>query len=171
MNEHDHWKLAGACLFFGAVVGVYIGHGTVPAKVIEKVVTVEVAKATTEEVTVIEEKAKMTIVVHTTWEPDGTVTREERAEEEKVREIEVVREVETERIVFKDREKVTEAAQPQWRVTLDLGMSPLAKKEGIPGLPGGIATIGGERRIAGPFWIGAWASSEVSGGIRASVEF
>ncbi len=113
-------------------------------KVVEKIVTV----------TVESEAKRVVIYRERTTKPDGTITEREAehvATDTKVKtDLSSVRDAETD--LRRDTSKTVTASRPQWRVGAligaDLGFAPLSAT----------LVVGGqvERRIIGPFSVGAW---------------
>lgn len=173
-------------LLGGAVVLVLLGYAFgrygQPARVKERIVEVAIGRSsTTDTVSASSSEAvgiSRTVATETTYHADGAVTvREEEtvsAVREIVREVEVVRTVEVERIVYRDRERVTTAAPVIWRAGVEVGLSSSPHRLPLPGIPPGVPVIVGgtlERRLVGPVWGGVWASSVVAVGVRVAIEW
>lgn len=168
--------IAGVVLLaIGFVLGRYSASGPridERSKVVEE--TRQIATERVGEVGSEATAIARTVIVET--RPDGTriETQRDEAIRVEVREVEVVRtvQVEVERVV--ERERVVAAAQPNWRVAVDLGLADAPHRLDVPGVPRylpAVANLAAERRIAGPVWVGVWASSTPAVGIRVAVEF
>lgn len=158
------------------------GRFSKPERVVERTVEIESTRERASEVAHESVAASEQVATHkeaeTTFHPDGRVVVREvvdsAAVREVVREVEVVRTVEVERVVIQERERLVESSRPAWRVALDLGVADAPHRVDVPGIPRylpAIATLTAERRIAGPVWVGAWASSTPGAGLRVAVEF
>lgn len=107
------------------------------------------------------------VYVEKTTSPDGTVL-EKRSERETER-AELARDVEHHADTRAETSKVT-TSRPDWRVTLQVGATwkePAVRLGDTPLVVGG----GVDRRIAGPFWLGAWGSTSGAAGLSVGGEF
>lgn len=156
--------------------GYGIGRFTAPEKIIEKEkkIEVEVEKEVVKEVEVIKEvivenknvNTKTTIIEY----PDGrkeTITEIiDKTTIETGTDSEKNIDSERDSVVSSEssKEKITINKKPQWKV---LGLA------GIKAVDFGKPIYGGalERRVFGPFYIGAWGLSDGTAGIGAGFEF
>jgi hypothetical protein len=113
-------------------------------------------------------KAKDRVVyVEKTTSPDGTVL-EKRSERETER-VELARDVDRRADTRAETAKVT-TSRPDWRIGVQLGATwkePALKLGDTPLVVGGSI----ERRIIGPFSVGAWGSTQGAAGLSVSGEF
>lgn len=159
-------------------LGYSFGRYSTPERVVEHVRTAEVERnaETTGVRTSDDERVSTAFVRVLETKPDGTTIATERVEavREVVKEVEVVRTVEVERVVYREKELLIESPKPAWRVALDLGVADAPHRVDVPGIPRYlpvVASISAERRIVGPVFVGAWASSTPAAGLRISLEF
>lgn len=161
------------CLAGGTLIGRY----TTPTKTVEKLVTIEKTvevQSKQHEESHREDQIALTNEV-VKWKikevfRGGTVVRTAegetgRSSEQETRKADSKREVE---IKYVDREKlvekikVVEASKAQWAVSAGAGFS-----TGLAPVYRGQV----ERRIIGPFWLGAWADTSKSAGLAVRVEW
>lgn len=154
------------------------GRYSTPERVVERTVEAKAERSaeSTGVRTTDDERVSTAFVRVLETKPDGTTIETERVEavREVVKEVEVVRTVEVERVVYREKERLIESPKPAWRVALDLGLADAPHRVTVPGIPKqvpAVAVLGVERRVAGPIWAGAWASSGVAAGVRVSIEF
>lgn len=171
--------------------GAALGWGLKPdvVRIEEKIKVVEVTK----EVVVVQEKVRVEIVKvkdsvvsdryrkTETITPEGAITRvEERNIDTVVKEkentvevkvVEVTKEVVVEKLV--DRVIKIDPVLAQWRVGAGAGAQFLATDFPVPAL---IVGLHGEKRIAGPFWLGLYVNlnTKLSAGdvqLKGTIEF
>lgn len=195
--ENFSWKRLGiyvvaVVLIFGA--GTATGHWVTPPRTVvtEKVKEVEkqvvVVQTKTEIKTVyVHDKTqaeKVHRVVAETTNKDGTSTKT-TTEDINVDTVvhdntntntETVKYVD--RIIEKQVEKFTEKKvlnAPDWRVAAGVGIAIPTflghEQVGIPGLQGAVIQVELDRRIIGPFFLGAWANSQGTLGLNISGVF
>ena len=174
------------------------GRYTLPAKVVEKLVTQEVIKEVVKtEIQVVEKKVYVkaqqndvqTKIVYVE-RPDGTKetttvivdkTKTDEASSQATTSTEV-KVVEKEKLVYVEKEKLVENAKPQWHLGVRAGagaaIDPTALT--VPLMSFGIQA---ERRIVGPVWLGLWTDVQlrmltpqappynVLGGLQVGLEF
>ena len=106
--------------------------------------------------------------------PDGTIATEtERHESGGTTDSKTVADVkieyrDRERLVYRDRDvtRTEEAAQlPQWSASIQAGASIVEPLISLPKVSRGVLGFSIERRIAGPFTAGVWASSVGAAGV------
>lgn len=185
MNERAKQILIIVVVALGLVVGAFlVGRSTAPVKierqVVEKIVEVEKEKIVyTDKLVFIEATNKQADTkrdTHTVIQPDGTTVIDEHehtaTSEETIKYVDRIVEkvVEKEKLVFKDRlvyEKI-ESAKAQWRVGVQAGLDISSLKD-----PGNLYVVGAQidRRILGPFFLGAWGNTKLQTGIGLSFEF
>jgi ABC-type Na+ efflux pump permease subunit len=184
------------CILLGAGIGWKFKPDVVKTEIKEKIVYTEVAKTDTKEEvkkdTTKDIDTKVNVVIHketkTEKKPDGTVTvtvvedkRNDTAKVEKqvevqIKTVEVIKEVAVTKEVIKEV-KITPVLA-QWHVGLLAGVAP---RLDVPLQSAVILGLEGERRIAGPFWLGAWVQAgspvqafqlqNVAFGAKLSIEF
>ena len=194
-SEHRTWIIwivvVLAALGGGFAAGTYLK----PAKVVEK------EKITYQEKIVYQDKIVEKIVEHTVYvkaqqtdvqrtvvevvRPDGTVERNttERdlshsntSKENDKQTVKVeIKYVDREVIKEVEKTKIVEAARPGWRVGAGVGYDVMTALDeptrGIPGLQGFSVSLSAERRVIGPFWMGAWGTTTGLVGVQLSGEF
>lgn len=162
------WRVALVALVVAAAAG-FTGFGIGRMNAIEQVEEHALVLTVKRERTVEKwKKAKDRIVyVERTTSPDGTVL-EKRSERETER-AELARDVEHRADTRAETSKVT-TSRPDWRVTVQLGATwkePAVRLGDTPLVVGGSI----ERRIIGPFSLGAWGSTVGAAGLSVSGEF
>lgn len=192
-NRNILIAVAALALFAG---GVGLGWAVKPdvVRVEEHLKTVEVEK----QVVVVQEKVRVEVVKvkdtsvveryrrEKTTSPDGTIREVEEknidtVSKEVVNKTEVkVVEVEKQVVVEKQVDKLVkvEPVLPQWRASLLAGAAPRFDNLATTPIMVGVE---GERRIAGPVWLGVWVMggsavqqfqlTNVGGGLKLAVEF
>lgn len=185
--------IAIGCL--GSLAGAFLlGRGTAPAKTIEVVKTVEVEKQVVKtEVQVVEKKVYVQVQakdVHretvTVKQPDGTVTTTTVYDDKTKTTTEAAQstsmasltESDVEKTKSTESTKIVETAKPDWHATLRLGAGATL----TPLRPIGDVGLSIERRIIGPFWLGAYGGVQIpliptgppssfTAGVSAGLEF
>lgn len=178
MNPIVDKSLAGALGVAVLAIGVAIGRFTALTKTVEKVKTVEVTKEvaakTNEEDTHNATQADIRSVTH--WRvryvqrPDGTVVTSASGDSGKSSDRETTHETAKRETEIKyvdryiDREKlvIKETEKPAWGVAARAGLS-----------SGPRFVYGAEvsRRVLGPLWLGAYATTAKEAGVIARVEW
>ena len=175
MRAYVAASLAGLLVF---AIGCAVGRWAAPTKVewrervVEKLVEVESEKKETKRdgSLALEAKHHETLRFRRVRKPDGTVVddlRRDRGATAAAAGASSESRVETkieyrDRVVEVERFKVVEAKQPYWSAGARLGLS-LSPRP----VYGGVV----ERRLAGPFWIGAWADTTKAAGLSLRVEW
>lgn len=145
---NDYLKLALAALLIGGL-GYAAGRYVQPAKVeIKKEVEVKEVEVT---------RKNIVTVTHEEKRPDGTVITDSRTEDKST---------EATRTDTKSKESTTITnVKPQWKVSGGAGV----KYNEISLQP--VYTVGVERRILGPIFVGAYGRTDKEVGLSVSVEF
>lgn len=162
------WRVALVALVVAAAAG-FTGFAVGRLHALEQVEEHALVLTVTRERTVEKwRQAKDRIVyVERTTSPDGTVL-EKRSERETER-AELARDTEHRADTRAETSKVT-TSRTDWRVTLHLGATwrePAVRLGDTPLVVG----AGIERRIIGPFSLGAWGSTVGAAGLSVSGEF
>ncbi len=162
------WRVALVALVVAGAAG-FTGFGIGRMNALEQVEEHALVLTVTREKTVERwHRAKDRVVyVEKTTSPDGTVL-EKRSERETER-AELVRDVERKTDTRAETAKVT-ISRPDWRIGVHLGATwkePALKLGDTPLVVGGSI----ERRIIGPFSLGAWGSTMGAAGLSVSGEF
>lgn len=157
--------------------GYALGRFTTPTKVETR--TVEVTKIVEVEKEVVREVKGRDIVWTRVVEvrPDGSSTTTEREATKERVETETKRDTETTTEATREATKVVTNAKPQWRASVLVGGSlafpirqVVSSVEVSPAFGGHV-----ERRLVGPFWVGAWGVGAprgyAMGGLSLGVEF
>lgn len=162
------WRVAVVALVVAAAsvtAGVGVGRLNALESVEEHLAVVELRR---ERVIERWHKAKDRVAyVERTTSPDGTVF-EKRSERETER-AELARDADLRADAHVESSKVT-TSRPDWRVTLQLGATwkePAVRLGDTPLVIGGSV----ERRVIGPFSLGAWGSTSGAAGVSVSGEF
>jgi hypothetical protein len=171
------WAVVAALLLL--LLGYGAGRYATPAKVVEKEVVktqlqdkiVYKDRIVTQKVLVEVAKRDTHTVTATTKKPDGTVTttvtRDDHVDEHKkddTNTTETASKVET-KVITQTVEKLKIVqSQASWRVSAGVGVSVphfLGQGDvGIPGMQGAVVTVGADRRIVGPLWLGVWGTTQ-----------
>lgn len=162
------WRVAVVALVVGAA-GAFTGFAGGRLNPLEQVEEYSAVVSREREKTVERwHKGKDRIVYTETRRlPDGTV--EEKKSEREVERSELARDVERQGERTEESKRIT-TSRPDWRVGLLVGATwkePALKLGDTPLVLG--ATF--ERRIIGPFSLGAWGTTQGAAGIIASGEF
>lgn len=152
-----------------------VGRYTTPAKVVtkveEKVVEKEVVKWKTKE-DKNENKNKETVVVETTY-PDGTVRKETRIIDKGT--IRVSFESESSKQSEKDKSSVAQSStaneNSNWHVSLLAGSGNLSYDNVMHGKSDIVYGIHAEKKILGPFFLGAFALDNKTVGLSLGGNF
>jgi hypothetical protein len=161
----------GGALVAGFAGGAYVGHRSIPARVVTKQIDhivyrdreVKVAAKT-------ETRAAQTHTVRTrVTKPDGTKTETLTVDRgEQVAKAETTHTTKTaDRAETHERKTVTERRDPEWRVSGLVGLD--VRHILTPGpLVYGAAV---EHRLFGPVWVGAWGLTNGTAGLSLGVTF
>jgi hypothetical protein len=162
------WRVALVAVVVAGAAG-FTGFGIGRMNALEQVEEHALVLTVTREKTVERwRRAKDRIVyVEKTTSPDGT-TVEKRSERETER-AELVRDVDRKADTRAETAKVT-TSRPDWRIGVQLGATwkePAVRLGDTPLVVGGSI----ERRLIGPFSVGAWGSTVGAAGLSVSGEF
>jgi hypothetical protein len=172
-----HWALVGLTILLLVGAGYSLGRYAAPARVVEKVRTVEVEKVVTKEVVKVErvEAKARTVFVHEhkTIKPDGTTVVDRTEREHENTKTETAAAVVTEKTEARESTKLKDV-EVRSRSPPDWHLSFLAGLRAGSVLQGQLSPVYGahvQRRLIGPFSVGAWGLSTGAAGVSLSLEF